>query len=223
MMGWLMFGALALVAALLLAVLRYPRKLWSVPATALMLAGAGYAWQGSPGLPGHPVQADKGKTEPDQALIDLRDAMFGKYGTYAWSYANMADGMARTGNPELAVAVWQGAVRKVPDEVALWTGFGTALAQHDGNQISPAAQFAFDKALAMAPRHPGPRFFYGLALIRANRYADALPWWRKAVELTPATASYRHELELRLAALELFLIKEQGMEGMSPPAGREGK
>lgn len=215
MMGWLMFGATGLAALLVLVLLRYPRKLWTVPATAVMLAGAGYAWQGSPALPGHPVQADAGKAELDQGLIDLRDAMFGKYGTFAWSYANMADGMTRSGKPELAVAVWQGAVRKVPEDVALWTGFGTALAQHDGNQISPAAQLAFDKAFALNPKHPGPVFFYGLALVRANRYAEALPWWKKAVDLTPATATYHRELELRLIALEMFLAQQQGM---SPPA-----
>jgi cytochrome c-type biogenesis protein CcmH len=210
MMGWLMFGAIALGSALLLAVLRYPHKLWAVPATAIMLAAAGYAWQGSPALPGHPVRADAGKRDVDQGLIDLRDAMFGKYGTFAWSYANMADGMMRGGKPELAVSVWQGAVRQVPEDVALWTGFGSALAQHDGNQISPAAQLAFDRAFALNPKHPGPAFFYGLALVRANRYAEALPWWKKAVDLTPATATYHRELELRLIALEMFLAQQQG-------------
>ncbi|MDG2532321.1 cytochrome c biogenesis factor-like protein [Sphingomonas sp. HITSZ_GF] len=221
MMGWAMFAALALVALLALAVLRYPVKLWSVPATAVMLGAAGYTWQGSPALPGHPVKPNTQKAEIDQGLIDLRDAMFGKYGTYAWSYANLADGMVRTGNPEMVVGVWQGAVRKVPEDVALWTGFGTALAEHDGNQVSPAAQLAFDKALALSPGHPGPHFFYGLALVRANRYADALPWWKKAVELTPPTATYRRELELRLIALEMFLAQQQGQA--SPPAAREGK
>jgi cytochrome c-type biogenesis protein CcmH len=204
-MGWIMLGAIALAALLVLTALRYPRKLWAVPATAIMLGAAGYAWQGSPGLAGHPVKPNAQKAEVDQGLIDLRDAMFGKYGTYAWSYANMADGMARTGNPELAVAVWQGAVRKVPEDVALWTGFGVALAEHDGNQISPAAQFAFDKAMKMAPGHPGPPFFYGLALIRASRFAEAKPWWEKAVALTPETATYHRELASRLLALDAYL------------------
>lgn len=220
MMGGVMFGALALAALLLLAALRYPRKLWTVPATAVMLAAAGYVWQGSPGLAGHPVAADAQKGEVNQELIDLRDAMFGKYGTYAWSYANMADGMRRNGKPDLAVAVWQGAVRQVPGEPALWTGFGVALAEHDGNQISPAAQFAFDKALAMSPRHPGPAFFYGLALVRANRFAEARPWWEKALALTPESASYRRELAARLLALDVFLReiaeREQARTGAGP-------
>ncbi|WP_163317069.1 tetratricopeptide repeat protein, partial [Enterobacter hormaechei] len=105
-----------------------------------------------PGLPGHPVVPGGQQVQVDQGLIDLRDAMFGKYGTYAWSYGNLADGMLRQGDRERAVKVWQGAVRQVPEDAALWTGFGLALAEYDGNQISPAAQFAFGKASALSPQ-----------------------------------------------------------------------
>ncbi|MDF2383346.1 hypothetical protein JMG10_17825 [Nostoc ellipsosporum NOK] len=212
-MGWVMLATMAIVAVLALALLRYPRKLWTVPATALMLGAAGYAWQGSPGLPGHPVAPGGQRVEVDQGLIDLRDAMFGKYGTYAWSYGNLADGMLRQGDRERAVKVWQGAVRQVPGDVALWTGFGSALAEYDGNELSPAAQFAFDKALALSPEHPGPPFFYGLALIRANRFAEAEPWWEKAVALTPEKASYRPALVARLLTLEMFLQEQARREG----------
>lgn len=212
-MGWVMLATMAIVAVLALVLLRYPRKLWTVPATALMLGAAGYAWQGSPGLPGHPVAPGGPRVEIDQGLIDLRDAMFGKYGTYAWSYGNLADGMLRQGDRERAVKVWQGAVRQVPGDVALWTGFGSALAEYDGNELSPAAQFAFDKALALSPEHPGPPFFYGLALIRANRFAEAEPWWEKAVALTPEKASYRPALVARLLTLEMFLQEQARREG----------
>lgn len=214
-MGWVMLATMAIVAVLALVLLRYPRKLWTVPATALMLGAAGYAWQGSPGLPGHPVAPGGPRVEIDQGLIDLRDAMFGKYGTYAWSYGNLADGMLRQGDRERAVKVWQGAVRQVPGDVALWTGFGSALAEYDGNELSPAAQFAFDKALALSPEHPGPPFFYGLALIRANRFAEAEPWWEKAVALTPEKASYRPALVARLLTLEMFLQEQARREGQT--------
>ncbi len=215
-MGWAMLAGIAVAAGLLLALLRYPWKLWSIPAAALMIAAAGYAWQGSPRLPGHPVSPEAERPKLDQGLVDLRDAMFGKYGTYAWSYANLADGMIRAGKPDLALAVWQGAVRKEPGEPALWTGFGTALAEHDGNQISPSAQYAFDRAFAIAPKHPGPAFFYGLALIRGGKYAEALPWWEKAVAFTPEKASYRRDMVLRLIALEVLVARMQGMQ--APPA-----
>lgn len=215
-MGWLMLAAVALLAGLALVLLRYPRKLWSVPATAIMLGAAGYAWQGSPGLPGHPIEADAKPIKVDQELIDMRDAMFGKYGTYAWSYANLADGMLRQGDRPRSVMVWQGAVRQVPNDAALWTGFGGALSEYDGNQMSPAAQFAFDKALELAPQHPGPPFFYGLALVRANRFAEAKPWWEKALALTPEKASYREQIATRLLMLDMFLQDAAQRQGPQP-------
>ncbi len=39
----------------MLGLIGFPRRLWMVAATALMLGAAGYALQGNPGLAGHPV------------------------------------------------------------------------------------------------------------------------------------------------------------------------
>lgn len=213
MMGWAMLGALALATAIVLAVMRFPRRMWTVAATGMMLGAAGYAWQGSPTLAGHPVSAEKRAGEVDAEMVALREAMFGKYGTYVYSYGTAAESMIREGRPDLATAVWLGAVRKFPGDYALWTGLGLALAEHDGNQISPAAQLAFERALALNPAHPGPPFFLGLALVRAGRFAEARPYWAKAVALAPETISYRDELRIRLALLDRLLASQAGQAG----------
>lgn len=207
-MGWAMLGAMALAAAIVLAVTRFPKHLWTVAATGLTLGAAGYAWQGSPTLAGSPVSIKKQAGEIDPALTALREAMFGKYGTYVYGYATAADSMTRDGRPDMATAVWQGAVRKFPEDYALWTGLGLSLAEHDGNQLSPAAKLAFEKALALNPAHPGPPFFYGLALVREGKFAEARPWWAKAVALAPEGISYRDELRMRLFLLDRFLAAE---------------
>ena len=208
MMGWAMLGAVALATAIVLAATRFPKRMWTVAATGLMLGAAGYAWQGSPTLAGHPVSAESRKGEVDADMVAMREAMFGKYGTAVYSYATAAESMVREGRLDLATAVWLSAVRKYPEDYALWTGLGLALAEHDGNQISPAAQLAFEKALALHPTHPGPPFFLGLALVRAGRFAEARPYWAKAVELAPATISYRDELRIRLFLLDRFLASQ---------------
>lgn len=210
MMGWAMLGVVALAAAILLAVTRFPRGMWMVAATGLMLGAAGYAWQGSPTLAGHPVSAENRTGEVDPEMVALREAMFGKYGTAVYSYATAAETMIRAGRPDLAAVVWLGAVRKFPTDYALWTGLGLALAENDGNQISPAALLAFNKALALNPAHPGPPFFLGIALIRQGRYAEARQWWAKAVDLAPENISYREELRVRLALLDRLLASQQG-------------
>lgn len=221
MMGWAMLAAAALAAAILLAVTRFPRRLWTIAATGLMLGAAGYAWQGRPALAGHPVSVEKQAGEVDPALVALREAMFGKFGTTTFTYATAAESMVREGRQDLATVVWLGAVRKYPEDYTLWTGLGLALAEHDGNQISPAAKLAFEKALALNPVHPGPPFFYGLALVRAGKFAEARPYWAKAVELAPEKISYRDELRVRLFLLDRFLAAQagQGQQGQQQAPG----
>ena len=55
-MGWLfVIGFAALAWTLLWRSGRVPRAALEVAAAALLLALAGYAWQGNPGMPGNPV------------------------------------------------------------------------------------------------------------------------------------------------------------------------
>jgi Flp pilus assembly protein TadD len=87
-----------------------------------------------------------------------------------------------------------GAVRKAPNDLGLWAGLGLALAEHDGDQISPAARYAFDRAEQLAPNHPGPPFYRGIALARSGDLAAARQAWGRALRLVPPTASYRNEM-----------------------------
>jgi cytochrome c-type biogenesis protein CcmH/NrfG len=42
-------------------------------------------------------------------------------------------------------------------------GLGNALVLHADGMMTPAAELAFQRAAKLAPDHPGPKFFYGLA------------------------------------------------------------
>lgn len=218
-MGWAMLIGVALLTGGLLWLIGFPRRLWMVAATALTLGATGYAWQGNPGMPGHPVSQAEAPIELDPELIALRSAMFGSYGTFAWGYLSAADGMTRSGSPAYAVNVLLGGVAKGPQEVALWTGLGTALSENDKG-VSPAARFAFDKAMALNPKHPGPPFFLGLAYIRAGQFAEARQYWALAAQLAPAGAPYREDLNTRLGLLDRFLedqaARQQQMQAAPP-------
>lgn len=216
-MGWLMLVLIALAAALLLWLTGFPRKLWTVAATALMLGAAGYAWQGSPGLAGHPVTAAEKPGEVDPNIVAIRDAMFGRF-NFTWASFARADAMTRIGAPDTAARAMILTVRQAPGDAGAWAWLGIKLAENDGNQVSPAAKFAFDRALQLAPQHPGPPFLYGLALIREGKFAEARPFWAKAVELTPEKASYRDELMMRLFLLDRFLEAKAAEEGAVAPA-----
>lgn len=214
MMGWVVFAGLAVAAGLLLWLTGFPRRLWTVAATALMLAAAGYAWQGQPGLAGKSAVAEKRAGEVDPALIALRDSMFGRFG-FESQYFAAADALMRAGSTGAAAKVMIGGVRKAPRDPALWSWLGLVLAENDGNQLSPAAKFALDKGVALSPNHPGTHFFYGMAHIRQGEFAKARPYWARAVELTPATLPFRDELVVRLFLLDRLLASQAAQ---TPPA-----
>ncbi|ATY34487.1 cytochrome c biogenesis factor-like protein [Sphingomonas psychrotolerans] len=202
---------MAIGTGLLLWLTGFPRKLWTVAATALMLGAAGYAWQGSPALAGKPVIAKAQKGEIDPEVVAIRDAMFGRF-NFTWGSFMRADAMTRAGAPDTAVRAMILTIRQAPGDAGAWAWLGIKLAENDGNQISPAAKFAFERAIQLAPQHPGPPFFYGLALIREGKFAEARPYWAKAVELAPAKASYRDQLLVRLFLLDRFLAAKAAEE-----------
>lgn len=215
-MGWVWLAVLGIAAMAALLLLRIPRTLWSFVGAGLMLGAAGYALQGSPTLPGHPVVANAVKPPADDPqLTDLRDRMLGKFSA-DWSYQVAADAMTNSGDPQAAVQVMLGGIRKIPRSMALWTGLGTAYAAHD-KQVSPASLFAFRQAARLQPLNPAPPFFLGLALVRANEFARARPLWARALALTPPDVSYRRDIESRLQLLDRYLA---AMEAESPPPPR---
>ncbi|MEG3124713.1 tetratricopeptide repeat protein [Sphingomonas sp. GB1N7] len=214
LMGWAMLAVIGACISGLLWRIGLPRGLWAFVGSALMLGAAGYALQGEPALPGHPVKAGADPIEIDPDLIALRDAMMGRF-TGDGAYLIAADGMTRVGDTGSAVQWVLAGINKYPQSYALWTGLGTALAAHDGGQVSPSALFAFQQAARLAPGQPAPPFFAGLAYIRAAEFANARPYWARAVALTPKTLSYYPELVKRLALLDRFLAAAERQQAVA--------
>lgn len=206
-MGLFWLLALGLGAMAALAAFRPARPLWSLLGAALMLGATGYALQGSPMQPGRPATPNLAVAPEDPALLELRDAMLGRY-TLDAAYLTAADAMTRTGDGESAIRVLLGGLDRIPKSFALWTALGSAMAAHDGNTLSPPARFAFEQAIRLAPRHPAPPFFLGLAHVRADDYAAARPYWARAAALSPEGASYRRGIDLRLALLDRLLAEQ---------------
>jgi cytochrome c-type biogenesis protein CcmH len=130
--------------------------------------------------------------------------MFGRF-NFTWASFTRADAMTRIGAPDTAARAMILTVRQAPGDAGAWTWLGVKLAENDGNQVSPAAKFAFERAMAVNPNHPGPPFFYGLAYVRQGRFDAARPLWVEALRRTPAGASYRSQILVRLMLLDRFL------------------
>jgi len=184
-------------------------------AAALLLALAGYAWQGHPGFAGAPKAAPGRQQLPDSDFAKTREDILGRF-DQASAWLTIADGFQRRGDTRSAAELLQNAVRRSPDNADLWVGYGNALVMHGGGMMSPAAQLAFQRAAALAPDHPAPRFFYGLALAQGGNYDAAERIWRELVANAPPDAPYRRIVEERLRALEEARAAGQ-IPGNSPP------
>jgi cytochrome c-type biogenesis protein CcmH len=103
------------------------------------------------------------------------------------------------------------AISANPGDAALWTGLGTVLVAHDEGQLSPAAQFAFRRAQALAPNEPGPPSFLGLAYAQGNNLPAAKPEWERALALTPAAAPYRSVIVEQITAIDEALRTNSGV------------
>jgi cytochrome c-type biogenesis protein CcmH/NrfG len=197
-MGWLIVMILALAAfAAVWRFGRLDRAGLQLLASALLLACAGYAWQGRPGVPGSPQAAAERPPVPETAFATLRQDMFGRFDT-ADRWLIMSDRYLSRGDTRQAAGLIRSALRAHPENAILWTGYGDALVLHGNGVLSPAADLAFRRAISLAPKHPGPRIFYGIALAQNGRLDEAELRWREALALSPADSAWREGLERQI-------------------------
>ena len=179
------------------------RRLWTIAGAALMLGAAGFALQSRAHQPGQPVQADVTPITVDPGMVAFRDAVFAPSRADSLALAS-ADARLLSGDAHAAAEGLRAEIASRPGDAVLWSGLGYVLALHDG-AVSPAAKFAFRRAVTLAPRTPGPPFFLGMAYVDAGDFAAARPVWRYALEATPKDAPYRPDIVERLAAVDQFL------------------
>ena len=208
-MGWVWLAAIGVAALGILWLAGVSRELWTFVASALMLGAAGYAWQQHATLPGHSVAFDSRPIAVERGLVAFRAAIMpGKPGDEA--ILATADDRLRGGDTAAAAQVMLDAIAANPGDAALWAGFGSVTAAHDGGQVSPSAQFAFRRAMAIDPNAPGPPFFLGLAYAHGGDLAAAKAAWLRALALTPKEAPYRVDIAEQLAAIDRFQATNVG-------------
>ena len=213
-MTWVLIVLVAVaIFAALVWLLKLPRGGWEWAGAALLLGLAGYALQGSPGQPGAPKPPVETAGTADAALIAQRQTMGSAFGS-GQSWLIIADGLSRQSQFGAAAQVLRTAIQKNPRDADLWVALGNALVGHSNGFISPAAQFAFQRAATLSPQHPGPPFFMGLALAQSGRLAEARAIWGALLERAPTEASYRADLEARLARLDAMI----GAQAATAPA-----
>jgi len=216
-MTWVVILAIgAIVFGLMAFVLKMPRAGWELSGAALLVGIAGYALQGTPGMPGAPKAPVENKRAADEALIKQRQQM-GDGFAKGQSWLILADGLARQGQYGAAAEVLRKGTQQFPRDADLWVSLGNALVGHSDGMITPAAQYAFQKAANIDPAHPGPPFFMGLALAQTGRLADARAMWAELLKRSPADAPYRADLAERIQRIDSMLAMQGGAATTGAP------
>ncbi len=207
--GWLIMIVLAAATFGGLMLFAHERvKMWTALAAAIMLALTGYAIQGRPSLPSAPAQPIAEKGEAVEALLSIRADMDYQYSA-SKQWLTLSDGFARNGNYRLAAALLQSGLKKEPRNADLWSALGLVLMLAGDGEISPPAQFAFDKARQFRPQHPAPDYFAGLAALFKQDPAATVALWKPILADAPAKAKWRPRLESQLAGLERMIAQSQ--------------
>ena len=202
MMGWIILFLLVLIClAALIWLGKLSRATYELTAAALLLGVAGYAWQGNPGMAGVSVVPKETANSFDDDTIDPRNEMGERFGS-AQEWLIFSDSLNRSGKHGAAANYLRNGVKEHPDDPDLWVGLGNALVVHANGVITPAAQFAFQKAADLSPEHPGPPFFLGLAYAQSGKIDQARAIWTELLARSSADAPWRADLESRLATME---------------------
>lgn len=211
MSGFLSLALLAVSAIALLWLMKLRGPMLTLAAAAVLFGCAGYAVQGNPGLAGQSrVAADQ---PPPLPLTGARQAMTGQF-DYADTWLNMADALAARGNTEDAAKLLQTQVARHPGDYKLWVGLGNALTDH-ARTITPASRMAFARAAELAPSHPAPKFFLGLAEARSGKPEEAVRLWSEILASAPANASWRPIVE------DGLLLMSGGATASPPPPAKD--
>jgi hypothetical protein len=215
-MGWLLFLILALVVLLpMLWPARLGRGAVMMVGSALSLAAAGYAWQGSPGLAGAPASVEQTTRTGPSIFTAERERFLTKFGETGTVLAT-ADSFDRLGLDEAAAGLLANAVAARPRDADLRVGYAHALLVHAGGQITPAVQLAYDRAIEIAPANPAPRYFLGLARLETGDLEGALQQWRALAVSLPAGSPWAKPLAERLAMLDMLRARSAAMAAASP-------
>lgn len=198
------------------------RSVWTLLASALVFALAGYAWQGSPGLPADPRQASRELSPTGDALIETRRAFYNAEGILPARYVITADGFSRRGQHVDAAGLLRNGVDEDPEDGEAWLALGIALAEHTRGRVTPPVAYAFQRAREESPGNPAPAYFRGLVALRSGQLGEARDFWAQALEEASDNARGREYVAQQLQRLDgviSVLGERQGRPAMPQSTG----
>lgn len=211
-MSWLPILALATAAfAIAVLVLKVGRSGWALLGATLLFGLTGYALQGSPGQPGAPKPAAVPDPKSGELFVAGRREFYGKDQPPS-RWVTTGDAFMRRGDYQRAADFYRNAVEENPGDVEGWSALGIALIEHSEGNLTPAAIEALRRSESLEPGNAAPRYFLGLAWLRAGEPLRTLELWDEALAEAPEGAEWRESLALRrnrLAGMLAQMVADQ--------------
>ncbi len=166
-------------------------------ALALVVGAVGYAVTGTPEEPSAPAPKRTVNPELTPEAEEASKHLLENFGDVrAW--LTLSDALIRAERADTAVAALQSGLKAIPGNADLWVQMGVALVAHANGQVVPAARLAFDRAARLAPDHPAPGYFLGLAWLQSGDVDRALATWEGLRARSPADAPWLPMLDERI-------------------------
>jgi cytochrome c-type biogenesis protein CcmH len=203
-----------------------PRRIVAVIALVGLPIGAVliYLALGSPWLPGEPLAARLGKPPEERSietLVAQVEAHLANNPEDGRGWEVLAPVYLRLGRFGDAVKARSNALRLNGETAERQTGLGEALVAAAQGIVTAEAARAFERAVALDPEAPKPRFFLGLAAEQDGRLADAARRWRDLIAQAPADAPWLGFVREALARVDPSAAEARGPTAADMAAAAE--
>lgn len=184
----------------------WTRILAATAVLAVPLLGWGvYAVLGSPDLPSQPLSArlancQSGATVDE--LVGCAEAHLAANPDDGKGWDVLAPIYVRMGRAGDAVQAFGNAIRLEGATALRESGLGEALSTAAGGEVTPEAQAAFSRALAIEPGYPKAVYYLAVANFQQGRIDEARDAWRKLADNSPADSPWRDAATQALAEAE---------------------
>ncbi|RST87220.1 c-type cytochrome biogenesis protein CcmI [Aquibium carbonis] len=184
-----------------------------------MMSWGLYTAFGSPDMPGQPL-AERLAKDPGSSSIDELVAR-----AEAHLRANPDDGRGwdvvapiylRLERVSESATAFRNAIRLLGDSAPRWTGLGEALMAGAGGVVTTQAAEAFERAAALDPADPRPKFFLATAKAQEGDLVAAAGDLRAMLETLPAESPWRPMVEQTLAQATAEAQRRTGAAAPGP-------
>ena len=190
-------------------------------------ATAVYGALGRPGLAGLAYQPDQAAAQPVADGGPTLGQALDQLGAHLAEHPNDLEGwqlygrtLTGVGRHSAAANAFGRAARLDPHDAELRIAQGEALMRVNDGQVTLPARVAFAWAATLAPGHPAPQYYRGLALLQEEKPDEARAVWAGLAERATGAEPWAAGLTAQLGVLDRQLAARD-RPAVAPPLDRE--